>query len=97
MKKSRGLSVRGGRTAKKGKGIRSKKIDYSDIPALSQRQLAGLRRVGRPPIGDEPRKLIAIRLDPQILQWVRKTADRKGLPYQSLINDILAREMKKAS
>ncbi len=97
MKKSRGLSVRGGQTAKKGKGIRSKKINYSDIPALSQRQLAGLRRVGRPPIGDEPRKLIAIRLDPQILQWVRKTADRKGLPYQSLINDILAREMKKAS
>lgn len=68
MKKSHGLSVRGGRTAKKGKGIRSEKIDYSDIPALSQRQLAGLRRVGTPPIGDTPRKLIAIRLDPRILQ-----------------------------
>ncbi len=89
--------MRGGQTAKKGKGIRSKKIDYSDIPALSQKQLASLRRVGRPPIGDEPRKLIAIRLDPGILEWVRNTADRKGLPYQSLINDILARERKKAS
>ena len=97
MKKSRGLSARGGRTAKKEKSIRNKQIDYSDIPALSEKQLTRLRRVGRPPIGDEPRKLIAIRLDSRILRWVRKTADRKGLPYQSLINDILAREMKKAS
>ena len=97
MKKSRGLSAQGGRTGKKGKGTRRKKIDYSDIPELSQRQLTSLRRVGRPPIGDEPRKLIAIRLDPKILEWVRKTAARKRLPYQSLINDILAREMKKAS
>jgi predicted DNA binding CopG/RHH family protein len=47
--------------------------------------------------GDEPRKLIAIRLDPKILEWVRKTAARKKLPYQSLINNILSREMKKAS
>jgi len=96
MKKSHVLSAQGERTAKKGKGIRRKKFDYSDIPELSQRQLASLRRVGRPPIGDEPRKLIAIRLDPRILEWVRKTAARKRLPYQSLINDILAREMKNA-
>ncbi|MEE8075457.1 MAG: BrnA antitoxin family protein [Candidatus Binatia bacterium] len=58
--------------------------------------ITSLRRVGRPPIGDEPRKLIAIRLDPRFLEWVRKTAARKRLPYQSLINDILAREMKNA-
>jgi len=97
MKKSRGLSAQGRRTAKKGKGITRRKIDYSDIPELSQTQLASLSRVGRPPIGDEPRKLIAIRLDPKILEWVRKTAARKKLPYQSLINNILSREMKKAS
>ncbi len=52
----------------KGKGIRRKEIDYSDIRELSQRQLAGLRRVGRPTIGDGLRKLIAIRSDPRILQ-----------------------------
>lgn len=97
MKKSRGLLAQGGRTGKKGKSIRRKKIDYSDIPALSQTQLVSLRRVGRPPIGDEPRKLIAIRLDPKFLAWVRKTAARKKLPYQSLINNILSKEMKKAS
>jgi len=47
--------------------------------------------------GDEPRKLIAIRTDPKVLAWLRKTADKRGLPYQSLVNEILAEEMRKAS
>jgi hypothetical protein len=41
-------------------------------------------------VGDEPRKLIAIRLDAKVLSWLRKTAEKKGLPYQSLVNEILA-------
>jgi predicted DNA binding CopG/RHH family protein len=28
---------------------------------------------------------------------LRETAEKKGLPYQSLVNQILAEEMKKAS
>jgi uncharacterized protein (DUF4415 family) len=52
--------------------------------------------VGRPTVGDEPRKLIAIRLDAKVLGWLRKTAKKKGLPYQSLVNEILAGEMRKA-
>jgi len=63
--------------------MKSKKIDFSDIPELSDRQLSSMRRVGRPTVGDEPRKLIAIRLDAKVLGWLRKTADKKGLPYQS--------------
>ena len=73
------------------------KSDFSDIPELSEKQLARMRRVGRPTLGEEPRKLIAIRLDPKVLGWLRKTADKKGLPYQSLVNKILAEEMRKAS
>jgi uncharacterized protein (DUF4415 family) len=73
------------------------KIDYSDIPELSDRQFSAMRRVGRPTVGDEPRKLIAIRLDAKVLGWLHKEAEKKGLPYQSLVNEILAREMKKAS
>ena len=73
------------------------KIDYSDIPELSDRQLSAMRRVGRPTVGDEPRKLIAIRLDAKVLGWLHKAAEKKGLPYQSLVNEILAGEMKKAS
>ena len=97
MKKSRGSSARGERAAKKEKGMRSKKIDFSDIPELSDKQLSSMRRVGRPTVGDEPRKLIAIRLDAKVLDWLRKTAEKKGLPYQSLVNEILAGEMRRAS
>jgi uncharacterized protein (DUF4415 family) len=97
MKKSRELSARDEQAAKKGKDMRPKKIDYSDLPELSDKQLSRMRRVGRPTLGDEARKLIAIRLDPKVLGWLRQTAEKKGLPYQSLINEILAGEMKKAS
>ncbi|MGH7772744.1 MAG: BrnA antitoxin family protein [Candidatus Binatia bacterium] len=97
MKRSRGSSARGGPAGKKGKDTRPKKIDFSDIPELSEKQLSRMRRVGRPTLGDEPRKLIAIRMDPKVLAWLRKTADKKGLPYQSLVNEILAEEMRKES
>ena len=97
MKRSRGSSVRVKRAAKKEKSMKSKKIDFSDIPELSDKQLSRLRRVGRPTVGDEPRKLIAIRLDARVLSWLRETAEKKGKPYQSLVNEILAAEMRKAS
>jgi uncharacterized protein (DUF4415 family) len=97
MKKSRGLSARDERAGKKEKNTKSKKINYSDIPKLSDKQLSRMHRVGRPTVGDEPRKLIAIRLDAKVLGWLRKTAEKKGLPYQTLVNEILAEEMRKAS
>ena len=97
MKKRHGSSAPGKRVGKNEKGMKSKKIDFSDIPELSAKQLSSMRRVGRPTVGDEPRKLIAIRLDAKVLGWLRKTAEEKGLPYQSLVNEILADEMRKAS
>ncbi len=97
MKKSHGSSVRVARAAKKEKSMKSKKIDFSDIPELSDKQLSRLRRVGRPTVGEEPRKLIAIRLDAKVLSWLRETAEKKGKPYQSLVNEILAEKMRKAS
>ena len=97
MKKSHGLSARGEGAGKKDKSTKSKRINFSDIPELSDKQLSRMRRVGRPTVGDEPRKLIAIRLDAKVLGWLRKTAEKKGLPYQTLVNEILAEEMKKAS
>jgi uncharacterized protein (DUF4415 family) len=44
-----------------------------------------MRRVGRPPLGDEPRQLIAIRVDAGVLDEFRKEA----------INDVLARHVRK--
>ena len=97
MKKLSASSVRDWRTEKKKSATKKRTIDYSDIPPLSDRQLASLRRVGRPPLGTERRQLIAIRLDPAVLRWVKSLAAEREVTYQSLINDLLAGEMKKAS
>ena len=48
------------------------------------------RRVGRPPIGDAARQLIAIRLDPDVLKRLRAEAKRHNVGYQTLINRVLA-------
>jgi uncharacterized protein (DUF4415 family) len=95
-KKTSDSSVRGRQIAKNRSATRRRKIDYSDIPPLSDEQLASMRRVGRPTLGDQARKLIAIRLDPKVLSWLRDSAAKRHVPYQSLINDILAKEMQKA-
>src|SRR5213594_1246453 len=39
---------------------------------------------------------IAIRIDPQVLDAVRREATRRGLGYQSLINNLLARYVGRA-
>jgi len=49
-----------------------------------------MRRVGRPPIGTAPRQLIAIRLDPRVLQRLKREARQRQVGYQTLINEILA-------
>jgi len=96
MKKSGGSSARDGRAGKSGAVTRRRRIDYSDIPELSDEQLARMRRVGRPPLGAQPKKPISIRLDERVLAWVKRTAAERHEPYQSLISKILEKEMKKA-
>ncbi len=73
---------------------RRPRIDF-DIPEASPAQLRAMRRVGRPPLGVEARRLIAIRIDPQVLDAVRREAKRRGLGYQSLINDLLAKHVER--
>jgi uncharacterized protein (DUF4415 family) len=73
--------------------MRRRGIDFSDIPEVSSVQLRAMRRLGRPPLGAAARRLIAIRIDPQVLGAVRREAKRRGLGYQSLINDLLAKHV----
>jgi uncharacterized protein (DUF4415 family) len=54
-----------------------------------------MRRVGRPPLGGEPRQLIAIRVDPSVLAQFRREARRRRVGYQTLINEVLARHVRK--
>lgn len=52
-------------------------IDYSDIPALTDKQLAQFRR--------PPKKLVAVRLDADVFEWLR----RFGTGYSTRVNHIL--------
>jgi uncharacterized protein (DUF4415 family) len=54
-----------------------------------------MRRVGRPPLGDAPRQLIAIRIDASVLDQFRKQARRRRVGYQTLINEVLAQHARK--
>jgi hypothetical protein len=54
MPKRSDLSARGGRAAANARRTRGN-IDFSDIPDSSTEQLKAMRRVGRPPLGGEPR------------------------------------------
>ena len=94
MPKRFDLSARGGRAGASASRTR-RKIDFSDIPDSSTAQLKSMRRVGRPPLGDEPRQLIAIRVDAGVLEQFRKEARRRGVGYQTLINEVLARHAQK--
>lgn len=94
MRKRSGSSARGGRAAASVRRTR-RKIDFSDIPDSSAEQLKVMRRVGRPPLGEEPRQLIAIRVDPGVLDQFRKEARRRHVGYQTLMNEVLAQHVRK--
>ena len=57
---------------------------------MSGEQVRAMRRVGRPPIGTEPRQLVAIRVDPEVLNRFRAEAKRLNVGYQTLIHRVLA-------
>ena len=59
-------------------------IDYSDIPALTDEQLAQFRRA--------PKVLVAARLDRDVYDWLKKFGDG----YSTRINHILRTVMSKA-
>ncbi len=61
-------------------------IDYSDIPPLTDEQLARMVR-----FRDIRRKVpVSVRLDPQVLDWLKS----KGEGHLTRINDILANLME---
>jgi uncharacterized protein (DUF4415 family) len=63
--------------AKRQKRADVSQIDYSDILALTDKQLSEFRRA--------PKKLVAVRLDADVLEWLQKF----GAGYSTRINHIL--------
>jgi uncharacterized protein (DUF4415 family) len=44
---------------------------------------------GRPPKGPDKYHVVHIRLHPRALQWARDQAKRRGIGYQTVINETL--------
>ena len=65
------------RVAKRQKRADASQIDYSDIPALTDKQLAQFRRPAK--------KLVAVRLDADVFEWLRQY----GAGYSTRINNVL--------
>ena len=72
------------------------RIDFSDVPESSDRELARARRVGRPTTG-RAKQLIAIRIDPRLLAELRRLAAREHKPYQTLVHELLEAAVRKAA
>jgi uncharacterized protein (DUF4415 family) len=60
-------------------------LDFSEIPRLSEEQLAHLVRLR----GGKRKVAVSVRLDPQVLDWLRS----KGEGHLTRINDILTNLM----
>jgi uncharacterized protein (DUF4415 family) len=93
MSRASGSSPRVKQAGKSGRRMRRRGIDFSDLPEMSDEQVRSMRRVGRPPLGSAVRQLIAIRIDPHVLVALQREAKRRGLGYQSLIHQLLARHV----
>jgi uncharacterized protein (DUF4415 family) len=65
------------RIAERQKRADVSRIDYSDIPALSDKQLAEFRR--------PPKKLVAVRLDAEAFERLQQY----GARYSTRINNVL--------
>lgn len=44
---------------------------------------------GRPAKGDEKYRPVSIRLHPKVIAWARREAKRRGVGYQTVINEAL--------
>jgi uncharacterized protein (DUF4415 family) len=66
-------------------GIRNTKSPDADNALV----IAG-RKIGRPPKSENERyKSTHIRLHPMIVEWAKAEAERRGVGYQSVINETL--------
>lgn len=63
--------------AKRQKREDGSQIEYSDIPALTKKQLTQFRR--------PPKKLVAVRLDADVFEWLQQY----GPGYSTRINNVL--------
>ena len=57
----------------------------------------GAKRVGDKFKDKEVKVSVTARLDPNVVGWLRQESDRKGIPYQTLMNSLLTEAMNTGS
>jgi uncharacterized protein (DUF4415 family) len=72
------------RVAKRQKSSDDSQIDYSDIPAFTDKQLSQFRRPAK--------QLVAVRLDADVLEWLKQY----GTGYSTRINSVLRAVMSRS-
>lgn len=81
---------------KKLRPTRQAEINFSDIPESTDEELRLAQRVSAP--GKRSvKKLIAIRIDPKLLNKLRKMALSEAKPYQTLIHELLEKAARKVA
>jgi len=80
---------------------KKKEFDFSKARRVTPEETETFRRAientfhikrparGRPPKGPDKYRAVHIRLHPRILVWARAQAKRRGIGYQTLINETL--------
>jgi uncharacterized protein (DUF4415 family) len=51
------------------------------------------RSRGRPPKDEDKFQPVSIRLHPKALEWAKKEAKRRGVGYQTVINEVLLKKV----
>jgi uncharacterized protein (DUF4415 family) len=72
---------------------RARRRTASEVEAARkaiERKLGKKRpRRGRPPKGIEKYQPVSIRLHPSVIAWAKREAKKRGLGYQTVINEVL--------
>jgi uncharacterized protein (DUF4415 family) len=79
------------RDLEKARRVRDSTIDYSDIPPLTDEELDRMVRARATRLRALKRP-ISIRLEPAVLQWLK----REGPGYQTRINELLRKAMERS-
>ena len=72
---------------------RARRVTRSEVAKARraiEKKLGTKRAVrGRPSKGVEKYRPVSIRLHPKVLTWARREAKRRGVGYQTVINEVL--------
>lgn len=61
--------------------------------AIAEQFGINLKKRGRPTKEEEKYEPISIRLHPKVLAWAREEARKRGIGYQTVINEILLEQI----